>query len=369
MSYINKYLRNFEPYKVASHKIWQVEPEKRSEILKLDWNEATIPPAPEVEKRIAKLVKKGNFLNLYPPTYNETLVSLLSNYTGLDKKYLQYFASSDSLEEYISKLFITVGDPVLILWPSYDNFRATAQVAGAHVMYFNLNEDFSFDKDRFEDKIDRKNPSLVYICNPNNPTGLELDSIYIEHLLQKYSQTMFLIDEAYWEFSGNTCQRLAEDYNNILIARTFSKAFALANIRFGYLIASSENINFISNIRNHKNVTLFAQEAAIGALENVAYMHNYVREIREARDFFIHQINSISNGKIHAYHSCANFVLLKCDEELTKKEILIYLEKNNIFIRDTSQSDSLKKCVRVTIGTMEQMKRVIECFKGYLCAT
>ena len=366
MSYINKYLRNFKPYSVASHQIWQVDSQHRGDILKLDWNEATIPPAPQVSERLSKLVEDGNFLNLYPATNNCRIMELLSEYTGLNTKYLQYFASSDSLEEYISKLFIAVGDPVLLLWPGYDNFRLTAQVAGAHVMFYEVNDDFQLDKEDFEGKIDKKNPSLVYICNPCNPTGIQIQPDYVEHLLIKYSQTMFLIDEAYWEFSGMTCQNLVTKYDNILIARTMSKAFALANIRFGYLISSRENIQFISSIRNPKNITTFAQEAVIGALENTDYMWEYVRQVRSARNYFTDAINKLPGKKFHAYDSQGNFVMIKCCDQLTKQEIMSYLQRNNIFVRDINQSESVRDCIRVSIGLLQQMERVIECFEKYI---
>lgn len=369
MSYINKYLRNFKPYNVASHKIWQVKPDERGDILKLDWNEATIEPAPEVKERLRKLINDGSFLNLYPATNNTKIIELLSKYTGLEEKYLQYFASSDSLEEYISELFITVGDPVLILWPSYDNFRLTAQVAGAHVMFYEMESGFKFDPDKFEDKIDRKEPSLVYICNPNNPTGIQLPTVYIEHLLKKYSQTMFLIDEAYWEFSGVSAQELVTRYDNILIARTMSKAFALANIRFGYLISSRENIQFISSIRNPKNITTFAQEAVTAALENTEYMWKYVQSVRDARGYFYRAINSLPGGQFHAYESKGNFILIKCIDYLTKQEIFSYLQRNNIFVRDVNQSESVKNCIRVSIGLIPQMERVVKCFINYNTAT
>ncbi len=365
MSYINKYLRNFKPYNVASHKIWKVDPKDRKNILKLDWNEGTISPAPQVTERLKKLISTGFFLNLYPSTNNNRIIELLSEYTGLSSEYLQYFASSDSLEEYISKLFITVGDPVLLLWPSYDNFRLTAQVAGAHVMFYEMNEDFQFNPEDFEKKIDRKNPSLVYICNPNNPTGTQLQPDYIEHLLKKYDQTVFLIDEAYWEFSGITCQELVTRYDNILISRTMSKAFALANIRFGYLISSRENIEFVSSIRNPKNITTFAQEAVIGALENTDYMWNYVKQVRIARDYFVQAINALPGEKFNAYETQGNFALVQCCDQLTKQEILTYLQRNNIFIRDLQQSEIVKNCVRVSIGTMDQMKRVVHVFDEY----
>lgn len=366
MSYINKYLRNFKPYKVASHKVWQFAKAQRTNILELDWNEATIQPSPIVTQRLKKLLET-DFLNYYPAIYNEELHNLLSAYSELPKENIQYFASSDSLHEYISKMYITVGDPALVLWPSYDNFRLTAQVAGAHVMYFELNKDFTFDAEAFEAKIQSIDPSFVYICNPNNPTGLVLEKHYIRHLLETFPSTMFLIDEAYIEFcSEKTCKDLVLEHDNILISRTMSKAFGLANIRFGYLLASAENIRYISRIRNPKNITTFAQEAAIGALTDIGYMKKYVRQVNEAKTYFVRTINSECNTKFHAFKSNGNFVLIRCKDLITKREILKYLEQNNVFIRDLSQSESVKDCVRITIGTKEQMKYVVELFKSYL---
>ena len=363
MSYINKYLRNFKPYKVASHKIWRVSQEEKAKILKLDWNESTIQPSPLVNKRLKELVET-NFINYYPETYNEHLYELLSRYTGLPQGNIQYFASSDSLHEYISKMYISVGDPVLILWPSYDNFRLTAQVAGAYLHFFELNNDFSFNKNAFEETIIRKSPSLVYICNPNNPTGLLIEKKYIESLLIKFPNTVFLVDEAYIEFCPNeTCSDLVLKYNNLLISRTMSKAFGLANIRFGYLIASVENIDYISSIRNPKNITTFAQEAAIGVLEDVDYMRKYVQMVNEAKEIFINKINKYFSPQLKAYNSSANFVLVDCFDNKRKADLLVFLENNDIFVRNVGQSESVRKCVRITIGTKEQMERVINCIK------
>lgn len=260
MKFPNKYLRNLKPYRLASHKIWSVTPGDRPKILKLDWNEASIPPTPKVRERIMKILDEPCFFNLYPTTYNEELHNLLSSYVGLPKENIQYFGSSDALHEYICKVFISVGDPVMILGPSYDNFRLTCQANGAEVYFTYYNDDFSFDPDKFEKEINQKEPAVVYICNPNNPTGNVHQQLYIEHLLNEFPDTLFLIDEAYYEFSGITCKDLVTKYDNILISRTMSKAFALANFRVGYLIASKDNVQFVNRIRNPKNLTTFAQD-------------------------------------------------------------------------------------------------------------
>ena len=104
--------------------------------------------------------------------------------------------------------------------------------------------------------------------------------------MNEFPDTLFLLDEAYYEFSGVTCKDLVTKYDNILISRTMSKTFALANFRVGYLIASKENVQFVNRIRNPKNLTSFAQEAACGVLSDVQYMWNYVTEVHEAmKDF------------------------------------------------------------------------------------
>lgn len=365
MSYINKYLRNFKPYKLASHKVWIVPAEERNKILKLDWNEATIPPSPLVAERLRQLVLNENFYNLYPSTYNQELLKLLSTYIGLPCSNVQYFASSDSLHEYIAKLYITVGDPVLILGPTYDNFRLTAEVCGANIYYHLLDESFRFDKAAFMREIRRIEPSLVYICNPNNPTGTQHSIEFIKELLDEFPQVLFLIDEAYAEFSGVSAKRLVLEYENILISRTMSKAFALANFRFGYLVASKSNIEYISSIRNPKNITTFAQEAAIGALSDIDYMEKYVVEVRKAKEQFVRKMSCLCD-KVRCLYGEGNFVLLALENGGDKQPLIKKFEDNNIYVRDVSQTEYLAAhCIRITIGTCVQMEVVYGVIADY----
>jgi len=364
MKFPNKYLRNLKPYKLASHKIWSVKPNVRPEILKLDWNEASIPPSPKVKERIDKMMQEPCFFNLYPSTNNDELLTLLSKYVELPKENIQYFASSDALHEYICKVFISVGDPVLVLGPSYDNFRLTCQANGADVMFSYYNDDFTFDAERFESDIKSTEPAVVYICNPNNPTGNVHKQSYIEHLLNEFPDTLFLIDEAYYEFSGISCKDLVVRYDNILISRTMSKAFALANFRIGYLISSKDNVQFVNRIRNPKNVSTFTQEAACGALSDVEYMTEYVAEVHKAMKTFTEDLTQLAKHFI-VLPSFGNFMMLRFSNYDEKKKLIDYLAENNIFVRDTTQADCVKNCFRITIGTRSQMKRVANVINSY----
>lgn len=365
MKFPNKYLRNLKPYKLASHKIWAVSPEERSEILKLDWNEATMPPSPLVKKSILNLLDEPMFFNLYPTTLNDRLIDLLSKYVELPHENVQYFASSDALHEYICKVYISVGDPVMILGPTYDNFRLTCQANGGEVFWSNFTDDFKFDSEKFESDITRIEPAVVYICNPNNPTGHVHTKEYIRHLLDEFPDTLFLIDEAYYEFSGMSVKELVLDYDNILISRTMSKAFALANFRVGYLIASKDNVQFINRIRNPKNLTTFAQTAAVAALADVDYMKNYVRQVNAAKEWFSNKLLKEFNGMLKPYPSAGNFVMIEFPSYEEKTGMISYLAANNIFVRDCTQGASVRNCLRITIGIIEQMKTVFDVMKCY----
>ena len=364
MRYVNKYLRNLAPYKLASHKIWDVPVEERSKILKLDWNEATVAPSPLVQRRLAELVNHNPDYNLYPSAYNRELHSLFAAYAQVPKENLQYFASSDVLHEYIARVFISVGDPVLILGPTYDNFRLTCEAQGGKVYYSLLSNGFNLSEEVFEDDIHRTNPSMVYICNPNNPTGNLISLEFIEKLLSNYTETLFLIDEAYFEFTGVTARGLIFKHENLLISRTMSKAFALASFRIGYLLASEENIITISKVRNPKNFTLFAQEAAIAALSDIDYMQSYVEEVNLAKLQFTNFIKSM-NPTLRVFNTNGNFLLVRVLEPNDKIELISYLEKNDIFVRDFTHSKLLLDCFRITVGTRAQMLIVENAIRNY----
>lgn len=349
--------RKIKPYKLASHKIWSIPANEREDVLKLDWNEATIPPSPLVTEKIKELLEE-NVFNYYPATYNEVLLAELANYAGLPIENIQYFASSDSLHEYIAQMFINDGDKVVIVWPSYDNFRVTAEINGANIEYYRFSDDFRFDIKGFIDKIKETDPELVYMCNPNNPTGYLHTQDNIELLLKSFPDTMFLIDEAYGEFAGYSCKELVLNYENIIISKTMSKAFALANFRFGYMISSTQNVRNISTIRNAKNISSVSQKAVLAALQDVDYVMEYVKEVNSAKNDFLEAISGLAFFKV--YSGYGNFVMLKFNSYENKIQVINMLEKHNIYVRNLEQDESVKNCIRITIGTRVQMKRVAE---------
>lgn len=362
MKFINRYLRNLAPYSVASHAIWEVASDKRNEVLKLDWNEATVQPSPLVKKSIEALIKADNFYNLYPSTHNEELIDLLAKYCCVAADHVQYFASSDSLHEYLVRMYVSVGDPIIILGPTYDNFRLTCEAQGGRIVNHDYSDDFLLDKTAFELAIKSTSPTLVYVCNPNNPTGNVLETDFLEYLIKKFDNTAFLIDEAYYEFYGQTCKHLIDQLDNLFISRTFSKAFALANFRAGYLLSHPSNIKHVSKIRNPKNVSTFTQVAAISALTDLEYMRDYVAEVKLARSYFHEELIKLKFVEV-VYKGEGNFILVKFVDNKSKKHVFDVLASHLIFVRNLTHRESLKNCLRITIGTRDQMKRVLTVLK------
>ena len=359
--FANKYVKVLKPYPLVSHKAWEIKDKKK--VLKLDWNEATISPSPKVKEKILDFLEKGN-MNWYPDVNNKYLLELIAKYNNIPTENVQYFAGSDSLHEYIMRAFIEPNDKVVIVSPTYDNFRAVIESNGAISNFYYLDEKFDLDIEHFSNYLELHKPKVVYVCNPNNPTGTLYSVEMIEKLLADFQNILFIVDEAYYEFTGVSCKDLIFEYDNLLVSRTFSKAFALASFRIGYVISSQNNIKLLSKIRNPKNISTFSQLAAIGALEDVEYMKNYVEEVNKAKVYFM---NELENLNIKTFGDGGNFVLIYMEKN-QKKKLIKFLEDNLIFVRDYSHVLGMENYLRITIGTKFQIQKVIEKIKEFLNA-
>lgn len=352
-----------KPYKIASQDIWNMSPAERDYSLKLDWNEATIPPSPKIKQTLLELILDEEFYQFYPAVYNKELTEAISDYAGVFPSCVQYFVGSDTLHEYIAKCWITKECNVLMFWPTYDNFRFVAQIAGANIHFIKLEKDFSLNENEFLRLMNKIQPNMVYMCNPNNPTGTQIAADKIMHWVEMFPSSLFVIDEAYSEFSGITVNKSVITHENLLVSHTMSKAFGLANFRFGYLVASESNIAKISGIRNPKNISTITQAAVLAALKDVGYMKNYVKEVNRARKLLIGKLTDISQKySFNVYNSYANFFIIKFNSEEQKKRIYQNLKRKNIFVRDLVHGNPVENSLRITVGTRAQMEVFFEKF-------
>ena len=366
MKFLNPFIEQLKPYQVASHKVWEVSDSERNDLLKLDWNEGSIAPSPKVKEELVRLVSDESLYRLYPPTYSERLMQLLSDYTELPEANIQYFGSSDSLQEYVSRAVLYQGDRVLVVGPTYDNFRLSAEAQGAHLTFLEMDAPFDFNSVEITHRIaslreESGGLKMVYLCNPNNPTGSGMSENALLGLIESYPEVLFFIDEAYFEFGGVTVSKYVTRLSNLLVSRTFSKAFCLAGFRIGYLMGDADLVAGISKIRNSKSITVFAQAAACMALEDIEYMRNYVGEVTSARKVFQQFLMGYPE-KVVPFSSTGNFVLMRFQSAEIKESVLTHLSQQGIFVRNLTHSKKLDNCLRISIGTRDQMQRVMEAF-------
>jgi histidinol-phosphate aminotransferase len=322
-------------------------------IKKLDWNECNIQFDSEYLSELKSSFNKIN-LSEYPNINNDELLNALSSYCSINKNKIQIFNGSDSALHYIFATFLNPETNVLIYYPSYSQVESYIQLYSNNLNYSKIINPFEEHTYNFNDI---NSNDVIYITNPNNPTGKVIDCSVIKELLIKYPNKLFIIDEAYFEFSDITCVSLVNDYNNIIITRTFSKAFSLASIRLGYICSNENNINEINKIRNTKEVNSFAQSLGIVALKNIHHIKNRINIINNNKEFFTNELKKLN---IQFIDSMSNFVLIKVKDS---KFLIKKLIEKGILVRDRSSFEGLENSVRISIGEIEDMITIINTIK------
>jgi len=327
---------------------------QNDETVKLDWNECNIQFNEDYLNHLRRSIFTVN-LSEYPNINNKNLINELSYYCGIDGENIQIFNGSDSALHYIFATFLNPETKVLIYYPTYTQVESYIQLYSNNLNYSYITDLFGNHEYDFNDL---ENNDLIYITNPNNPTGKIIDPSEIEKLLIKYPNKLFIIDEAYFEFSNKTCVNMVKNYNNLIVTRTFSKAFSLASIRLGYICTNIKNINEINKIRNTKEVNSFAQSLGLTALKNINYVKDRISIINNNKEFFINELKKLN---IEFIDSMSNFVLIKV---INSSDLINKLTNQNILIRDRSSFKGLENCVRITIGEYEDMETIIKTIKS-----
>ena len=352
MKYNNK-LEKLEPYCVSSGAL--LKSCEKSKWLKLDWNESTIPPSPLVKESLLHFISNED-LRHYPDVNASELKSRLSQYAAIEEKYIEVYNGSDDALNNIFHCLINPDDVVVIYEPTYTQIKVFIQSRTDKLRSVPIVEPLGAHEYPFEQIRDA---AVVYLANPNNPTGHLIPAPTIEKLLKTHEETMFVIDEAYYEFCQHTTAALVKQHKNLIITRTFSKAFGLAGSRVGYVITHPEVLEVLNKVRNGKSVNVLGQIAACGALQDIDYMKSYVAEVNASKEYFIKKATALG---FECYTGFANFVIIK---ESNYAALIEYLYSCKILIRDRSYLKNLESCVRITIGTHEQTCKLIDVLEAY----
>ncbi len=375
-------LNNLHPY------IPGEQPTDR-DYIKLNANENPYPPHQNVLNSLQEALK--NFpqkLGLYPDPDAESLRSAIAdmlNQTGgvlcrtqVDnnrceperKDKLPFTITKDMIfcgngsDEVLSFLFYTFFDssvPLILPEFTYSFYPVYCGYYNIPMCSVPLKKGWQIDTDTMLSKARQTNSCIIF-ANPNAPTGLSLSRSHIREVLQNIPKnTVCIVDEAYCDFGGESCLPLLQEFNNLVIVRTFSKSLSFAGMRLGYAVASPSLIEAIFTVKNsfnHFPVDFLAQTAGIASCKEVSYYANNANKVVQERESLT---SFLRERKWFVIDSCTNFVFTK-KEELKGEDIYQHIKKNGILIRHFN-TKGIEDFVRITIGTHEQMnelKKIME---------
>lgn len=319
----------------------------------LDFNERTLPP----HKTVVEAAQKAGSQNLQVyPEYSE-LEKLIAEYAGVRPEQVMLSNGSDQAGEVIFRTFTDKDDKVIIPAPSFDMFFQNAGVIGNRIVSPLYDKaTLSFPLKEILNVIDAS-IKLVVVCNPNSPTGTLVPSTDVEKIAQKAPNAIVFVDEAYFEFSGVSAVPLIKNYPNIIVTRTFSKAFGLSSLRVGYVIADEMYINEMLKVRSPYPVNVAGYEAAMEAMKNNSYMRDYVDEVVDKARPMVERF--FQENKITFSTSSANFILFRPDNP---DAVYQSLRKTGILLRPQNKPN-IEGDLRLTIGTLQQMKKFCKIYK------
>ncbi len=323
--------------------------------VRLNLNECPYPPPKHVVEAVCSVAK---YLNRYfIKEIEDGLRSKLAKYVGVSEDNISLLPGSEAFFTYSADYFRVAGLRVLAPKPTFEPAIQDYVVRGVEVVRVVLKPDFSLDPNELLNALGEG--VVLYIPNPNNPTGnLLIDRSWIKEALEKSAYVV--IDEAYYEFSGVTYADLIKDYPNLLILRTFSKAFAIAGARVGYVVGSEEGIGKVLSIRRVFDVPITSLAAASAALDDLSYMREYVRGVVSVRDWVVRELSRL--GGVEVINTLTNFILVSV-EGLSGRDLKERLRSEGYLVKYIDDP-LLKKYVRVSIGTKDEMEGFVEAIKG-----
>ncbi|HBF12226.1 MAG TPA: hypothetical protein DDW49_02355 [Deltaproteobacteria bacterium] len=324
--------------------------EHSTKVMKLDSNELSITPSPRVSAVLVEFVQKYP-LNWYPDISCTTLHEKLAEYVKYPTSFIQTFNGSDHGLETICKAYLEPGDEVVIAMPTYDHFRVYAQACDATIKPV-FGDTLTLPSiDKLIEAITEK-AKIIYIVNPLTQSLYSKENI--ETLLKTASKSLVIVDEAYFEFCNATVACLIKNHPHLIISRSFSKAFGLAGLRCGYLLAQPETMAPINKVRLGK-INSLTQVAACAALDDVEYTERSVFEIKTAREWITPKLKNLG---LFVVDTMANYLFVEVAKPL---EVARFLEKHDVFIR--SGLTNMDGFLRITIGHQLLMERFWQEFK------
>lgn len=330
------------------------------DVIKLASNENPLGPS---KKAIETMQEVATEVNIYPDGNCHALRRALSDKLEVQGEELIFGNGSDGILSLIAKAFIDTEDEVIMASPSFSQYEFATNVMGGEIITVPL-EDYTHDLTAMLDVINEKT-KVVFVCNPNNPTGTIVTESEVDSFLAEVPEDVIVVfDEAYNEYVTtdeypDTINYLA-DYDNIIILRTFSKAYGLAGLRIGYGIANSELIGYMDRVRHPFNVNLMAQKTALAALKDKTHLNKSRKVNSKGKEYLYREFDRLGLDYIPTE---TNFILVDVGRDA--EDVFDKMMQQGVIIRN-AQAFGYETKIRVTIGTKEQNERLINTLEKVL---
>jgi histidinol-phosphate aminotransferase len=321
--------------------------------LRLDFNESTIGCSPRVLAQLRAL--DAETLARYPE--REPVEAEVASFLGLDAAQVLLTNGVDEAIHLLCSTYLDPGDEAIIVVPTFAMYALFAQAEGARVVQVLSGENFAFP---LEELLSRIGPRtrLIAVANPNNPTGAVVARETLLQVVEAAPHAAFLVDEAYFEFHGETILNSASLPPNLFVARTFSKAYGLAGLRIGILAGDSGQIAMVRRAASPYNVNAVALAVLPEALRDQEYVKNYVAEVQHGRGALERELRTLG---VHYWPSRANFVLVRVGPAYM--EFIQALRARGILVRDRNSDPGCEGCVRLTVGSNEHTRTLISALR------
>ena len=327
--------------------------------LRLDFNENTLACSPRVREALAEI--SAGHLTRYPE--RGPLEALAAQSLGLQAAQVLLTNGVDEAIHVLCGAYLDETTELLLPVPTYTMYEVYASAAGARIVTVQASrEDFVFPYDAVLAAITPET-RLIALANPNSPTGTPLVCEQVLNIARIAPQAIVLADEAYFHFHGETVidQIGSPEYANLIVARTFSKAYGLAGLRLGMLAGAPEVMQWLRRVISPYSVNTLALACLPPALADTAYLEWYVGEVKAARAEFFAVCAELG---LHTWPSSANFVL--CEIGAKHREFAHAMHARGVLVRDRSADPGCDGCVRITIGTREQMRGAHDALRAVL---
>jgi histidinol-phosphate aminotransferase len=317
--------------------------------LRLDFNENTLACSPKVKEALAA-VSMGS-LTRYPE--REPVEAKVAAHLGLKAEQVALTNGVDEAIHVLFEAFLEADDELLLPVPTYTMYEVYASATDARVVAVEAADDLQFPFERLLKAITPRT-KVIAIANPNSPSGSVATREQILELARRAPQAVVLVDEAYFHFHGETLMDLVGTVPNLIVARTFSKAYGLAGLRLGLLAGPLESMRWVRRVLSPYSVNSLALVCLQAALADDGYLDWYVSEVLAARTEFEAALDAAG---VRRWPSRANFILVEIGAR--HAEFVRLMRAAGVLVRDRSSDPGCDGRVRITIGTREQMRQAV----------